>query len=152
MIRIAFDDIDKLLSFVNTTSEFESWETVICRFTAKNGMELNVKTDIKDNLGFRDFIELKRLKNLYNQFYTQNSYLGVNLEIKLKFPNALREVIDPSNYYESMFVNFYSDDTANYLTISFLESSKVLDSQPIKSWGVYITNLYNAWKQKNGIK
>jgi hypothetical protein len=151
MIRIAFQDVDQLLNFINTTSDFESWETVICRVTAKNGMELNIKTDIKDNLGFRDFIELKRLKNLYNPFYTENAYLGVNLEFKLKFPNYLREVIDPSNYYEAMYVNFYSDDTASYLNISFLETSKVLDAQPIKSWGVYITNLYNAWKQKNGI-
>jgi hypothetical protein len=70
------------------------------------------------------------------------------MEIKLKFPNSLKKVIDPNNSYDSFYIDFYSDNVVTYANTSFVENSKNLESKPIKSWTIYIMNLYNTWQNK----
>jgi len=96
----------------------------------------------------RSYTQLKKLKNMINTFYMQNSYLSINLEIKLKFPNVLRKTIDSQNNYDAFYIDFYSDQLTSFFTLSFVENSKKLEDQPVKSWITFITNLYNIWLDK----
>lgn len=146
--NISFDNIDKLLNFLLNTSEFNDWETVIFRLSATNGMELNMNTKISDPSGTKRYIEIKKLKTLLNQFYEQNSYINVNLEIKLKFPDSLQKAMDPTSSYSKFYVDFYSDDITSFVHITFVENSKVLSVDPIQNWVTYIMNLYNVWYNK----
>lgn len=151
MLTFYFENVEDLIDFLDTTKEFNEWEATIFRMTATNGMQINIDTRINDTLGYRQFIEFKKLKLMLKNFYTQNSYMNVNMEVKLKFPTALKKSFDPSDYYEAFYVDFYSNDVSTFVTISFLEKTKELQDVPIKAWAVYITNLYNAWlAKKNG--
>jgi len=143
-----FDNIRDLIDFLVNTKEFNDWETIILRMSATNGMEMNINTKINDTSGIRVHTQLKKLKNMLNSFYTQNSYLSMNIEVKLKFPNTLRRIIDPNNNYEAFHIDFYSDQITSFFTLSFVETGKTLEDGPVKSWVTYITNLYNVWLDK----
>lgn len=143
-----FDNLEDLINFLVNTKEFNDWETVIFRMSSTNGMEMNINTQINDTSGIRSHTQLKKLKNMLNGFYNQNSYLSMNVEVKLKFPNTLRKTIDPNNNYEAFYIDFYSDQITSFFTLSFVENGKILEDTPVKSWVTFITNLYNAWLDK----
>jgi hypothetical protein len=143
-----FESLDDLMDFLLNTKDFNDWEAIICRLSATNGMEININTKISDTSGMRSYTQLKKLKNMINTFYMQNSYLSINLEIKLKFPNVLRKTIDSQNNYDAFYIDFYSDQLTSFFTLSFVENSKKLEDQPVKSWITFITNLYNIWLDK----
>ena len=143
-----FESLDDLMDFLLNTKDFNDWEAIICRLSATNGMEININTKISDTSGIRSYTQLKKLKNMINTFYMQNSYLSINLEIKLKFPNVLRKTIDSQNNYDAFYIDFYSDQLTSFFTLSFVENSKKLEDQPVKSWITFITNLYNIWLDK----
>ena len=145
MIRLEFTDTESLLDFIIYTKEFQGWETMIFRVSADNGIQMDVKTRIADSLGLREYLEFNQLKSTLMNFLNANKHLNINAEIKLKFPDNQRRIMDPHNYYHDFYLNFYSDSQATFATTSFLETSKVLSSSPIISWGVYITGLYNDW-------
>jgi hypothetical protein len=148
MNNLYFANLDQLLDFINTVKDIDNWETVIFRLSASNGMELNINTRIQDSLGFREYTELKKLKIMLTSFYTQNNYLAINLEIKVKFPNTLKELMDPNDDYKAFYLNFYSDDMTSYMIPSFTEKAN-MEAAPVKNWIVYVTNLYTQWKKKN---
>jgi hypothetical protein len=85
---------------------------------------------------------------MLNGFYNQNSYLSMNVEVKLKFPNTLRKTIDPNDSYEAFYIDFYSDQITSFFTLSFVENGKILEDAPVKNWVTFITNLYNMWLDK----
>jgi hypothetical protein len=143
-----FNNLKDLIDFLTNTKEFNDWETVIFRMSATNGMEMNINTQINDTSGIRSYTQLKKLKNMLNSFYTQNSYLSINFEVKLKFPNTLRKTIDPNNNYEAFYIDFYSDQILSFFTLSFVENGKILEDAPVKSWVTFITNIYNVWLDK----
>lgn len=143
-----FNNLKDLIDFLINTKEFNDWETVIFRMSATNGMEMNINTQINDTSGIRSYTQLKKLKNMLNSFYTQNSYLSINFEVKLKFPNTLRKTIDPNNNYEAFYIDFYSDQILSFFTLSFVENGKILEDAPVKSWVTFITNIYNVWLDK----
>lgn len=143
-----FDNLEDLIGFLANTKEFNDWETVIFRMSSTNGMEMNINTKINDTSGIRSYTQLKKLKNMLNGFYNQNSYLSMNVEVKLKFPNTLRKTIDPNDSYEAFYIDFYSDQITSFFTLSFVENGKILEDAPVKNWVTFITNLYNVWLDK----
>ena len=150
MLTIYFDNIDNLITFLNDTKEFNEWEAIIFRISAVNGMELNINTQINDTLGIREFIEFKKLKPMLSNFLLQNSFLSINIEIKLRFPKILKQSIDPSNNYQAFYIDFFSDQISSTMAISFMENVKEINDKPAKAWITYITNLYDTWIiQKN---
>lgn len=150
VIRLDFDDAYEVLDFLVSSNELGGWETIICRLSVENGIKNNVTTSINDPLGLVDYLELNQLKSTMTDFLNQNGHLNLNLEVKLKFPNDQRKIMDPSNHYSAFYFNFYSDTSSSFATTSFMETSKELAAGPIVSWGVYVTGLYNNWKKKNG--
>jgi len=143
-----FENIEQLLDFLLNTKEFNDWETIIFRISATNGMEMNINTKINDTSGIRSYTQLKKIKNMLNTFYMQNSYLSINLEVKLKFPHTLQRTIDPYSNYEAFYIDFYSDQITTFFTLSFVEKTKKFEEDPVKSWVTYITNLYTTWLDK----
>lgn len=150
MIRLDFEDANEILDFLVNTSEFGTWETVICRLSAENGIKIPITTAYNDPLGLIDYLQLDHIKSTMKNFLDQNGHLNLNVEIKLKFPDAQRRIMDPNNYYNSFYFNLYSDSSSSFATTSFMETSSDLAPNPIVSWGVYITGLYNSWRKKNG--
>lgn len=146
-MNINFSNLDNLMDFLTNTKEFNSWETVICRISASNGVELNINTHINDTYGVRQYTEFKKLKLMISNFYSQNEYLSVNMEVKLKFPDSLKKSLDPNDVYEAFYIDFFSDAISNFIAITFVEKAKTLDDLPVKSWIIYITNLYNTWEK-----
>ena len=120
-----FESLDDLMDFLLNTKDFNDWEAIICRLSATNGMEININTKISDTSGMRSYTQLKKLKNMINTFYMQNSYLSINLEIKLKFPNVLRKTIDSQNNYDAFYIDFYSDQLTSFFTLSFVENHRI---------------------------
>lgn len=143
--NINFNSLDDLLDFILNIKEFNEWETVIFRMATANGIEMNINTKINDATGARSFIQFKKLKNMLQAFYTQNSYSAINLEIKLKFPELLQYTIDSNNLYEAFYIDFYSDQLTSFFTLSFVEKTKDFDAGPVQSWIMFITNIYNYW-------
>ena len=147
-MNINFNRRDDLIDFLLETKEFNEWETIIFRISASNGMELNINTQINDPFGFREYTEFNKLKTMLNNFYSQNEHLSINLEIKFKFLDSLKTSIDPNNDFEAFHVSFFTDAMSNFCSISFIERNKQLNDKPIKSWFIYIINLYNDWEYK----
>ena len=149
MIRLDFEDANEILNFLVNTQELGIWETVICRLSAENGIKIPITTNYKDPLGLVDYIQLDQIKQTMKNFLSQNGHLNLNLKVKLKFPDSQRKIMDPNNYYSAFYLNFYSDNNSSFATTSFMETSSDLVPNPIVSWGVYATSLYNGWKIKN---
>ena len=151
VMRFNFSDILQLMNFLEQVPDFLSWETVLFRLVSSNQAQLIMNTRINDPLGFRQFLEFKKLQAMIRQFYTNNGFLPMILEIKLKCPQTYKNQIDPNNYYDSFYLSFYSDQISTYATISYIENTKVLSATPVTAWTVYLTNIYDTWKANNGI-
>jgi len=151
MITFKFEDFENMYDFLLNTPEINNWETIVCRLSASNGVELNITTVVLDGLKSRKYADFKSIKKTIEQFMKQNIQLNINLEIKLKFPDQLRHAMDLKDNFDSFYLNFYSSNQLNYFSISFLENTKDFDSSPLKSFTVYITNIFNGWKNKNNL-
>lgn len=151
MVKLDFVDTIELIDFLNDTKDFNEWETITFRLSTAHGIELNVNTHVSDPLKSRRFIEFKKLKLMLENFIKENAHLSVNLEIKLKFPDELKNNLDQLNDYEYLYLTFYSDQISSFAITSFLENSAQLNSAPIRGWSIYIMNLYTSWRQKRGI-
>lgn len=146
--NISFNTLEQLIKFLNDVKELNDWETVKFRISTSNGMELNVNTYINDPLGVREFIEFRQLKLMMNNFYEQNNYLSINLEIKIKLPNNLRKSMDPNGDFKAFYLDFYSNSISNMVIPSFVENTKEIKSDPIKNWTIYVNSLYDNWYTK----
>jgi hypothetical protein len=71
MVNLSFDNIDDLINFLMDTKEFNDWETAIFRMSCTNGVELNINTKINDTFGVKDYVELKKLKTMLQNFYSK---------------------------------------------------------------------------------
>lgn len=150
MIKLEFNDLAEIVEFLTITKEFEGWETVLFRLTVPNGLEMNIKTKATDTLGLLDYLEFNKLKSMLTSFYNQNKHTTINLEIKFKFPDSQRKVMDITNVYNAFYLTFYADGKLFYANTGFLENNKTLASKPIISWGVYVTGIYNEWRRSRG--
>ena len=146
MINIKFLNISDLMSFLNNTKEFQDWEVMTFRISATSSVELTMNTKINDPLGIRQYVDFKSIKDILNNYYTQNSYSTFNFEMRMRLPNNLRKNMDPTNKYSDFYISFYSDASLNYINLSFLENTiKRFEVAPMQSWTDYITDLYNKW-------
>ena len=146
MLTLKFNDLNDLIGFLNFNSDMGIWETPIFRLSASHGIEMNISTKVNDPLGLINYLQFDSLKQTMNNFAEHNSHLDVNLEIKLKFPDANRKVMDPDNYYGALYLNCYSNSTKTFAATSYMESSKDLPPEPITAWCVYISGLYNDYQ------
>ena len=157
MQKFTFKNLDQIIDFIQSTNDFDEWETMIFRLSANNGLSYNISTQINNSLGFRNFIEFRKLRTTLKQFYEANSFQTINFEIKLKFPDTLRKMIDKNNDFEALYLNLFCDAMNVYMDISFFESGIIigndaLNSDPIQRWGLLVNNLYTRWKQLKNIQ
>ena len=142
-----FDDTQDLVNFLYSNSTIGTWEVQIARLAAINGMTLDLTTAVKNYQGQTKYLPFNNIKSVINNFLENNTYMQVNIEIKLKYPDNLRHIMDLTDAYSAFWLNCYSDsvnETA-FAAISFLENARELPVDPVTAWAVYIHSLYNNY-------
>ena len=147
MTTFPFDDTYDLINFLYSNSAIGTWEVEIARLSAIDGMTLELNTTVRNYQGQVKYLPLNNIKSLINNFLDNNEYMQINVEFKLKYPDAQRHIMDITDAYSAFWLNCYSDSTSNtaYAMISYLETARELPVEPITSWAVYIHSLYNNY-------
>lgn len=151
MITYKMANVDEMIKFITSTPEFLRWETLICRFSTTNGLNIDMNTQIVDPLGQVNFIELQLLLPTINNFYKtviENNYSELNVQIKLRLPSIFKTKYDPNNEYEGFYLNVMSDKLISVISTSHLERTRDSGLQPITSWEEYVMGLYQQFKEK----
>lgn len=159
MLEIKFNNHNDLINFLlenhikeEKNKEFILWETVIFRIGVSNGYSLTLDTKVNDtaSLNYNNnnsyMLFKKALKNLVN-VYEDYKHLEFNIEIKLKFPESYRKVIDPDDEFQAFYVNFFIEDSEAFLLTSFMEKNEDISVQPVIKWNQFIANLYKKWEE-----
>ena len=106
MLTYKFNNTEQLVKFITAMPEFLTWETMICRFSTTNGLNIDMNTSIVDTSGKSNFIELQFLLPTINNFYqtiVASNYAELNVEIKLRLPLIFKNKYDPDNEYEGFY-------------------------------------------------
>lgn len=143
-----FEDTQDLIDFLYFHSTIGTWQAQIVRLNAINGMTMDITTKIKTAKGLESFLEFENVKPLLTNFLSNNTYMKVNVEIKLQYPDAARHIMDPTDAYSAFWLNCFSDSVTEhaFASISYLETLKELPVEPITSWAVLIHSLYNDYQ------
>lgn len=151
MVTYKMNSVDEMIKFITNTPEFLKWETICCRFSTTNGLNIDMNTKIIDPLGQTTFIELQLLLPTINNFYksiVENNYSELNVEIKLRLPNLFKNKYDQNNEYEGFYLNATSDKLVSIISTSQIERFRDAGLQPITSWEEYVMGLYQEYQQK----
>lgn len=151
MITYKMKNTDEMIKFITNTPEFLKWETICCRFSTANGLNIDMNTLIIDPLGQSTFIELQLLLPTINNFYksiVENNYSDLNVEIKLRLPELFKNKYDPNNEYEGFYLNVTSDKLISMISTSQIERFRDAGLQPITNWEEYIMGLYQQYMEK----
>ena len=142
-----FDDTVDLIKFLFFHSDIGNWQVQVARLVAVDGITMDLTTKKIDYKGQVTYLSFNSIKNMIEQFLENNSYMNVNVEIKLIYPDAQRHIMDLYDMYSYFWLNCYSNSSSGtaYANISFLENSKELTVEPITSWAVYVHSLYNEY-------
>lgn len=142
-----FDDTQDLINFLYSNSAIGNWEVQIARLSAVNGMVVELNTIVNNYQGQPTYLPFNNIKSLINNFLENNSYMMVNIEIKLKYPDAQRHIMDLNDAYSAFWLNCFSDSVNQtaFAAISYLENNRALPVEPITSWAVYVHSLYNNY-------
>lgn len=151
LTKFSFLDFDQFLDFIETCDEISSWEVMIFRLTSSDGAYIDTNTRINDPLGYRDYLELSKLKQMIRQYYTTNGSLPITVEIKLRCPASYRKQIDPNGYFFDFYFSLYANNVLRYGILSYSESDMSLQSSPFSAWVIYVTTIIDNWKSDNGI-
>lgn len=152
MLTYRFENTEQLVKFITAMPEFLTWETMTCRFSTTNGLNIDMNTSIVDTSGKSNFIELQFLLPTINNFYqtiVASNYAELNVEIKLRLPSIFKNKYDPDNEYEGFYIHAHSDNLLSMVSTSHLERSREAGLQPITSWEEYIAGLYHEFVQKS---
>ena len=143
-----FNDTRELIDFLNYHSTIGTWEITKARLTTVNGMSMDMDTKKILNSGQLTYLTFNNIKSIIYNFLETNSYTDVNLELKFKYPDNQRHIMDPSDAYEAFWLNCYSNpsNALTYMAISYLERERELPVDPVTSWAVYIHSLYNDFQ------
>lgn len=157
-----FDDTNDLLRFLYKTEALQNWEVPVARLAASSisasaqssGLVMDLTTKRYDSKGNVNYLTFINIKPLIENFMKTNEYMIVDVELKLKYPDNKRHIMDVYDIYSAFWLNCYSNTVSNlaYINISYLENAKELTVEPITSWAVYIHSLvdnYNIWKNTN---
>lgn len=149
-----FDSTEDVFNFLCYHSIFGSWEVYVARITAVNGMTMDLTTKTVNYNNQVSYLTFNSIKPLIKNFLDTNSYMKINLDIRLKYPDVQRHIMDVFDTYEAFWLNCYSNplNSTFYASISFLEKAKDLSIDPITSWSVYIHSLYDDYQifKQNG--
>lgn len=151
MLQYRFDTTNDLIGFLINTPEFLEWEVLICRFSATNGLNINMDTAVVDPSGQTDHIRFKFILPTIQNFYKtiiENNYSELNIEVKLKLPNILKSNFDTNNEYYGFFLNTYSDGITIVSNSSHLEKTRNSGLVPLVEWDTYYSQLYQQWYNK----
>lgn len=143
-----FDSTQDLFNFLCYHSVFGSWEVPIARISAVGGMTMDLTTKTTNYRGITSYLTFNSIKSLIQNFMANNSYMQINLELKLKYPDVQRHIMDIYDMYSAFWLNCYSSPTnaTFYAAISYLENTKELTVDPVTSWAVYVHSLYDDYQ------
>lgn len=151
MITYKMSNPDEMIKFITSTAEFLKWETLCCRFSTTNGLNIDMNTQIIDPLGQTSFIELQFLLPTINNFYKsiiENNYSDLNVEIKLRLPSLFKNRYDPNDEYEGFYLNVTCDKIVAVISTSQVERFRDAGLQPITTWEEYVMGLYQQYMEK----
>ena len=142
-----FDDTNDLMNFLFYHSIIGTWETQIARLSAVHGMSMDLTTKKTNYKGETTYLQFNNIKSIIKNFMENNSYMNINVEIKLRYPDIQRHIMDINDNYQFFWLNCYSDpvNITHYAAISYLENNKELAVDPLTSWAVYVHSLYNDY-------
>lgn len=143
-----FEDTQDLIDFLYFNSTIGTWQAQLVRLTAINGMTMDISTKVRNAKGLITYLQFENVKPLLTNFLNNNQYMKINVEIKLQYPDAARHIMDPTDAYTAFWLNCFSDSISNntFASISYLETTKELPTEPITSWTVHIHSLYNDYQ------
>lgn len=143
-----FENTQDLYQFLCYHSVFGNWEAQIARLSAAGGMTMDLTTKKINYRGSTTYLTFNNLKSLITNFFNNNSYMSISLDIKLKYPDVQRHIMDIYDMYSAFWLNCYSNpsNSTAYAAISFLENTKELTVDPIASWATYIHSLYDDYQ------
>lgn len=151
MLTYKLDNTEQLVKFITQMPEFITWETMVCRFSTSNGLNIDMNTSIVDTSGKSNFIELQFLLSTIENFYKTviaSNYAELNVEIKLRLPAIFKNKYDPNNEYDGFYLHAHSDNLISIVSTSHLERNREAGLQPITSWEEYVAGLYHEFIQK----
>ena len=143
-----FDDTNDLFDFLCYHSLIGNWEVTLARVSANEGMTMDLQTKKTDYKGAVTYLTFNSIKSLIKNFMENNSYMPIVLEIKLKYPDVQRHIMDIHDMYDSFWLNCYSNpaSSVSYANISYLENTKELTVDPVTNWAVYVHSLYDDYQ------
>lgn len=148
MTTFTFSDSRDLINFLYYHSVIGTWEVELARLVSKTGVNMDLTTQKRDSNNILKYSTLNNIKILIDNFLINNSYSNTNIELKLRYPDSQRHIMDINDYYSVFWLNCFCNPSNNiyYISISFLENQKELSIDPIKSWAIYIHSLYNDYQ------
>jgi hypothetical protein len=144
--KIYFASYDEIMSFIDYSDEILLWGTKKFTLTSSSNAVMNIDTHNYTSGDIRNYIAFSSLKTYINQYYINNGYLPIMVDVKLVCPESYRKSIDPNNYYSYFYMNIYSHQTINYLNLTYDENGIELITEPFTSWVAYVLTMYNKWK------
>jgi len=142
--KIDFINYQQLINFINYAQDLWMWNCSIFRMSNSIGNTLNVDTTDTTNVNV-SYIQFSKLIPYMNRYY-ENNTPPVTMDIKLICPDYLRLQADPNRYYQTFYVDFYSNSRVNYITLSYNENGSEAQPVPFTVFVGYITEIYNKWK------
>jgi hypothetical protein len=143
MKRYSFNDLSKLIDFINYIKEFENWKILFCNIKSSSGTILNIKPSVNKNL-------YRNLKSDINNFLNSNTI--IDFEIKFECPDLTKFQFDINNQYFGFYIYAYSNIEETVLTTSEYERVIQWDFSVITQFEEYFIFLYNKWLNQNLIQ
>src|SRR5574344_459486 len=144
--KINFTTYAELISFIDYASDLWLWGTKKFELVSSAGAVMNIDTHSYVTGNSIQYVAFSTLKPYINQYYVNNGSMPIVLDIKLLCPDSFRASVDPNNYYQAFYVNFYSNKKMNYINLSYDENGIDLVVAPSTAVVAFIHDLYNNCK------
>jgi len=146
MQTYTFDKTSDIITFIDSTDEFLEFETIIASISTQNGLNLNINTNI---IGLNNNIQFKYIKDTFMNFYNSiPEGIDINLMLKIKISDTLKNAFDEANEYNTFYVIFIIDKGTIMCQTLQYEKDRSASLQPIMLFEQYFATLYNNYYNK----
>ena len=132
MTTFTFTDSKDLIDFLYYHSLIGTWEVELARLVSRTGVNMDLTTKKRDSNNILKYLTFNSIKILIDNFLKSNSYSNTNIELKLRYPDAQRHIMDINDCYSVFWLNCFCNPSNSifYISISFLENQKELSIDP----------------------
>jgi hypothetical protein len=141
-----FKNEKELLDFVLNNTEFDDWETTFILLKSNIGMEITASTRISDPSGLYEFVLWKDAKTLARNFTTIYTTSGAYIDIRLRAPKRVKDLIDKNNDFKQFSFSFYAERGNVVAQNTALERTLPAEVEPLDAWDTYALDLITKWQ------